>query len=147
MSDDLVKLNWSKHTEEIAGAETPFGAYSVEKRDGYGWRWECCFDEYYDEETFSCGDMAEGMACAEKHWRERVQPITKHLSSRIEELEAQRNFAQRQVVAAETKLAKAVEALDEAVYLLAPDEKDMARKAGVYRVVTILAALKGQDDE
>ena len=45
------------------------------------------------------------------------------------------------------KLAKAVEALDEAVYLLAPDDKDMARKAGVYRIVTTLAELKGQDDE
>ena len=52
---------------------------------------------------------------------------------RIEELEA--------------KLAKAVEALDEAVYLLAPDEKDMMRQAGVYRVVTTLAELKGQNDE
>ncbi len=47
----------------------------------------------------------------------------------------------------EAKLAKAVGALDEAVYLLDPDEKDMARKAGVYRVVTTLAELKGQDDE
>ena len=43
----------------------------------------------------------------------------------------------------EAKLAKAVEALDEAVYLLAPDEKDMMRQAGVYRVVTTLAELKG----
>ena len=51
------------------------------------------------------------------------------LVDRIEELEA--------------KLAKAVEALDEAVYLLAPDEKDMARQAGVYRIVTTLAELKG----
>ena len=42
------------------------------------------------------------------------------------------------------KLAKAVEALDEAVYLLAPDDKDMARKAGVYRIVTTLAEL-GKD--
>ena len=45
------------------------------------------------------------------------------------------------------KLEKAVEALGEAVYLLDPDEKDMARKAGVYRVVTTLAELKGQEDD
>ena len=51
------------------------------------------------------------------------------LIARIEELEA--------------KLAKAVEALDEAVYLLGPDEEDMMMKAGVYRVVTTLAELKG----
>ena len=47
----------------------------------------------------------------------------------------------------ERRLAKAVEALDEAVYLLAPDEEDMAKKAGVYRVVTTLAELKGETDE
>ena len=47
----------------------------------------------------------------------------------------------------EVKLAKAVEALDEAVYLLAPDDKDMMRKAGVYRIVTTLAELKGETDE
>jgi len=43
----------------------------------------------------------------------------------------------------EAKLAKAVEALDEAVYLLKPDEKDMMRQAGVYRIVTTLAEIKG----
>ena len=53
-------------------------------------------------------------------------------ADRIEELEA--------------KLAKAVKALDEAVYLLDPDEEDMMIKAGVYRVVTTLAELKGQGD-
>ena len=42
------------------------------------------------------------------------------------------------------KLAKAVEALDEAVYLLAPNEKDMMRQAGVYQIVTTLAELKGE---
>jgi hypothetical protein len=55
--------------------------------------------------------------------------LLEEAADRIEELEA--------------KLAKAVEALDEAVYLLAPDEKDMMRQAGVYRVVTTLAKLKG----
>ena len=44
----------------------------------------------------------------------------------------------------EAKLKKAVEALDESVYLLAPDEKDMMRQAGVYRIVTTLAELKGE---
>lgn len=43
-------------------------------------------------------------------------------------------------------LRKAVEALDEAVYLLVPDEEDMAKKAGVYRIVTTLAELKGETD-
>ena len=55
------------------------------------------------------------------------------LIARIEELEAE--------------LEIALEALDEAVYLLAPDEKDMVRQAGVYRIVTTLALLKGETDE
>lgn len=50
-------------------------------------------------------------------------------ADRIEELEA--------------KLAKAVEALDEAVYIIAPDDDDMMRQAGVYRIVTTLRELKG----
>jgi len=53
----------------------------------------------------------------------------------------------QRVIAAEAKLAKAVEALDEAVYLLKPDEKDMMRQAGVYRIVTILAEIKGESHE
>jgi len=48
-----------------------------------------------------------------------------------------------EVLALRRKLAKAVEALDEAVYLLAPNEKDMMRQGGVYRIVTTLAELKG----
>ena len=64
-----------------------------------------------------------------------------------EELEANRLANRVAIMRLEAKLAKEVEALDEAVYLLAPDDKDMARKAGVYRIVTTLAALKGKDDE
>jgi len=58
----------------------------------------------------------------------RPSPLGKRAADRIEELE--------------TKLAKAVEALDEAVYLLAPTESDMEKEAGVYRVVTTLEDLK-----
>jgi hypothetical protein len=35
-----------------------------------------------------------------------------------------------------------IEALEEAVYLLNPTEKDMQKKAGVYRVVAALEKLK-----
>lgn len=50
-------------------------------------------------------------------------------------------------ISATDNLAKAVEALDEAVYLLDPDEKDMMRQAGVYRIVTTLAEIKGESHE
>jgi hypothetical protein len=42
----------------------------------------------------------------------------------------------------EGKLAKAIEALDEAIYLLDPDEEDMAKEAGLYRIVTARAKLE-----
>jgi hypothetical protein len=52
------------------------------------------------------------------------------LADRIEELEA--------------KLAKAMLALDEAIYLLDPDEEDIAKETGLHRIVTIRAELKGK---
>ena len=54
------------------------------------------------------------------------------MADRIEELEA--------------NLAKAMKVLDEAVYLLAPDEKNMVLTADAYWVVTTFKELKGQDD-
>ena len=76
------------------------------------------------------------------------------LIDRIEELEAEVTYWKADSAAAWDKceehrlnLAKAVEALDEAVYLLAPNEKDMMRQGGVYRIVTTLAELKGEQDE
>lgn len=45
---------------------------------------------------------------------------------------------------AEAKLAKAVVALDEAIYLLDPDEEDIAKEAGLYRIVTTRDQLKGE---
>ena len=45
----------------------------------------------------------------------------------------------------EAKLAKAVEALEEAIYLLDPEEEDIAKETGIYRVVTTCKELKGED--
>ena len=38
-----------------------------------------------------------------------------------------------------------INALEEAVYLLAPTEEDMQKKAGVYRIVTALEKLKDKN--
>jgi len=54
-------------------------------------------------------------------------------AERIEELEA--------------KLAKAMLALDEAIYLLDPDDEDIAKETGLHRIVTICEELKGESDE
>lgn len=44
----------------------------------------------------------------------------------------------------EAKLAKAIAALDEAIYFLDPDEEDIAKEAGLYRIVTTYKELKGE---
>jgi hypothetical protein len=75
--------------------------------------------------------------------------ISKYLDERedydaLQEVTAELEQAEARIEKLEAKLARAVGALDEAVYLLGPDEEDMMMKAGVYRIVTTLAELKGQ---
>lgn len=52
-----------------------------------------------------------------------------------------------QVAEYEVSLDRATEALEEAVYLLNPTEKDMEKRAGVYRIVTTLNELKGAQND
>ena len=59
------------------------------------------------------------------------KPVITKLADHIDDLEA--------------KLAKAVEALEEAIYLLDPEEEDIAKETGIYRVVTTCKELKGED--
>ena len=78
--------------------------------------------------------------------------INKHLDDQedwdaLQEVTTELEQAEARIEELEGKLVKAVEALGEAVYLLDPDEKDMMRQGGVYRIVTILAELKGEQDE
>ena len=56
-----------------------------------------------------------------------------YMADRIEKLEA--------------NLAKAVDALGEAIYLLDPDEEDIAKETGLYRIVTTYKELTGGKDE
>ena len=47
----------------------------------------------------------------------------------------------------EDNLAKAVDALGEAIYLLDPDEEDIAKETGLHLIVTTYAELTGGNDE
>lgn len=70
------------------------------------------------------------------------------VKDRIEELEA-KGLANRVAIMrleaklskCEALLAKAVEALGEAIYLLDPDEEDIAKGTGLHRIVTTYARL------
>ena len=59
--------------DESHTASTPFGNYTVERLDGR-WKWRYCFDEYHDEDNFGCDGEAEGKACAQAHWADRLSP-------------------------------------------------------------------------
>ena len=52
--------------------------------------------------------------------------------------------AEKQTKELEAKLAKAVEALDEALYFLQPDERDVSKQAGMYRIVKAYEEITGQ---
>lgn len=56
-------------------------------------------------------------------------------------------FAVKRIEELEAKLAKAVDALGEAIYLLDPDEEDIAKEAGLHRIVTTYTELTGGNDE
>ena len=79
-------------------------------------------------------DLVKRLRDWEHVWPDDMDKPAGHLyddaADRIEELEA--------------KLSKAVEALDEAIYLLDPDEEDIAKETGLHRIVTICAELKGE---
>lgn len=70
-----MKLEWENSYAERYNAHTPFGSYHVEHRDGSGWQWGYCFDEYYDEDQFGCPSLEEGKKRAEADWQERIEPI------------------------------------------------------------------------
>ncbi len=95
-------------------------------------------------------DSAEALATVERHIAtlteqlEAARADAKEAEAYAEELEKDQVDLCRQLIAAEDKLAKAVEALKEALYFLKPTESDMEKKAGIYRIVTTLAEIEGE---
>lgn len=51
---------------------------------------------------------------------------------------------EKQMKEIEAKLAKAVEALDEALYFLQPDERDVSKQADMYRIVKAYEEITGK---
>ena len=67
----------------------------------------------------------------ERHWQSEAMHQNKLLHDALTRAEV-----------AEAKLAKAIAALDEALYFLDPDEEDIAKGAGLCRIVTTHKELK-----
>jgi hypothetical protein len=72
---------------------------------------------------------------------DRIEQLVKERDAMLRVVTDNHVALQRAEVA-EAKLAKAIAALDEALYFLDPDEEDMAKEAGVYRIVTTHKELK-----
>lgn len=52
--------------------------------------------------------------------------------------------AEKEMKEIKAKLARAVEALDEALYFLQPDERDMSKQADMYRIVKAYEEITGK---
>ena len=79
-----------------------------------------------------------------KRLRERRWPEFLDCSEQIEWKDDDALEAADRIEELEAKLAKAIEALDEAIYLLDPDEEDITKEAGLYRIVKAFKELKGE---
>lgn len=75
MSAPVSELKWEKSYSTRESANSSFGSYYVESASGGGFRWGYCFDEYYDEDNFSCDSIDEGKAAAQKDWNDRTSDI------------------------------------------------------------------------
>lgn len=62
-----------KFGDEYYRASVPFGSFSVQHTPERGWRWEYCFDEYYDEDSNECDGLEDGKALAQSHWESRIK--------------------------------------------------------------------------
>lgn len=78
----IKPLEWGGREDEFGDvflcASTPFGTYRVEKDAGC-FKWGYCFDEQYDEDSFSCDSIEDGKAMAWKHWTERLSEALQRL--------------------------------------------------------------------
>ena len=94
--------------------------------------------------------LPEGRKPLPDEWfaeRAQMQERIKQLEERLEAATDDAKEAEAYAGELEYKLAKAVEALGEAIYLLDPDEEDIAKKTGLHRIVTTYAELTGGKDE
>lgn len=69
----IKPLEWRESRDGDFSANNPFGSYRVHRVEYSGWRWGYCYDEYHDEEEFSCDDAEDGKAKAEAHHLERLK--------------------------------------------------------------------------
>ena len=80
--EELYKIKQLEWEESTLGYDTftPFGRMTVYKSDDKSWTWGYCFDEYYDEETFSCEGPDQGKLLAQEEWNKRITSMLEEAS-------------------------------------------------------------------
>jgi hypothetical protein len=76
-------LKWETSISGRETAGTSFGSYYAEKETAGGFRWGYCFDEYYDEDFFSCDSIDEGKAAAQQDWNNRTSDMLEEAHSPV----------------------------------------------------------------
>ena len=76
---------------------------------------------------------------------EELEERLKAATDDAKEAEAYAGELEAVLESIKAKLAKAVDALGEAIYLLDPDEEDIAKETGLYRIVTTYAELTSSE--
>ena len=88
-------------------------------------------------------DRIKKLQAENKRLKSLVADVIHSMGDDPEIMAASRAEWAHRALEAEAKLAKAMLALDEAIYLLCPDEEDIAKETGLYRIVTTYKELKG----
>jgi len=103
-------------------------------------------DEWFRERA-QMQERIAGLKTENKRLKSMIADVINDTGDDPEIMAASRAEWAARALEAEAKLAKAMLALDEAIYLLDPDDEDIAKETGLHRIVTIRAELKGESDE
>ena len=124
-------------------------AYTVRCADENGWKWSCLERGAYGWGQSPEAAQSAAQAHADAAWLASLPlgDLVKELHTvdkTTAELYNVLDDAAFRITELENKLAMAMEALDEAIYLLDPSEEDITKETGLYRIVEAFTELKGE---
>jgi len=81
----IKDLEWEEYTYgtvlRFCYCASIFGTMRVEKNYNDRWQWSYCFNEYYDEDCFTCDSLEDGKAKANEFYLSRLIPGLENVSS------------------------------------------------------------------
>lgn len=71
---EIKPFTWTRnHNGDNWASDSAMGGYQI-NRDLGGFRWSCCFDEYYDEDEGREPTLKAAKAAAFANWVARITP-------------------------------------------------------------------------